>query len=54
MQQLVFFIKPLNCKVLTTSKTFKQLHDAKSLRDAKYYLSYTILQAAPETKLMSC
>ena len=36
MQHLVLFMKLLHCKVLITTKTFKQLHNVKYLKDIKY------------------
>lgn len=50
MQHLVLFMKLLHCKVLITTKTLKQLHNVKYLKDIKYHLSYQILQAILETK----
>ena len=50
MQHLVLFMKLLHCKVLITTKNFKQLHNVKYLKDIKYHLSYQILQAILETK----
>ena len=50
MQHLVPFMNLPHCKVLSTTKTFKRLHDAKYLIDTKYHLSYQILQAIHETK----